>query len=265
MDGDTLVYTAAFAAEELEESGSTLVLEGLIKSLCATLGKHLKKELNPRAMSNSGELKVYLTSNDKSNFRFRLATRKPYKENRSKRERPKYYLAFREYLIKHYKAIVVSGYEADDALSIEMNKDPRHTILIGNDKDFRQVPGWHFWFMQGQSHPKKPYYVDHGTGFMQLERSNSGTLEVFATGEYQIAYQMLLGDTSDNIQGIKTGWGPAKCYDYLNQHEATSFSPILTAKEAYKEVHGSLLGKKYAEEAQSLVTLLVRPPKEETS
>ena len=263
VDGDTVVYTAAFAieakikeAEETQSDGGKIVeyhapmfIKFLMESILEKLSKHLKQDAKLIPIT------YFLTSNDKSNFRFKVAKTKEYKGNRKEKEKPRCYDELREYLIKKHRAKVVTGIEADDAISIEMRKDPRHTLAIGRDKDFRQIPGWHFWYQTNEKHPKKPYYVEL-PGYISLERSASGTLEVFATGDYQIAYQMLEGDTSDNIPGIEKGWGPMKCYDALNcNNVGWKGCPIEHARYVY-----TLNGKSHDTEVYQLVKLLEKYP-----
>jgi hypothetical protein len=57
--------------------------------------------------------KLFLTSNDKSNYRFEVAKTVPYKGNRVA-PKPHHYNTIREYLISRHKAVVIEGKEADD-------------------------------------------------------------------------------------------------------------------------------------------------------
>src|SRR3990167_11351680 len=58
----------------------------------------------------------YLTGD--GNFREKVATIQPYKGNRDKDAKPFWYKEIRKYLIDRYKAVVVDGMEADDAIGI---------------------------------------------------------------------------------------------------------------------------------------------------
>ena len=58
------------------------------------------------------------------------------------------------------------------------------SIIVSIDKDFDQVPGWHYNFVKGEK-----YYVDDDQGF------------------YNFCAQLLTGDRADNIIGLR-GIGP---------------------------------------------------------
>lgn len=271
LDADTLVYSAGFIAEkkllddpDFSPESARVVLSNMVLNIFTNLGRCLKQDLAPRALAKSGQLRMFLTANDGLNFRYKVATLKPYKANRADKPRPFYYNDFRDFLTETYRAKVVSGYEADDAIGIRVAdlRAPQNTIVIAQDKDMRQLPCWHYWYSSTDNYPKKPFYVEP-TGNLQLERSNAGQLEVYATGNHQIAYQMLAGDTSDNIPSISRGWGPMKCYEYLRTCPR-SVCPIDYAFEAYEKEYGEKEGAKRADEVYNLVKLLDKEPENAT-
>ena len=91
----------------------------------------------------------YLTSSDKSNFRYDIATIRPYKGQRVS-EKPHHYDRIRSFLVEYRGAIMCYGQEADDAMSIEqyklLGKEPSdcHTVIATRDKDLDMVPGYHY-------------------------------------------------------------------------------------------------------------------------
>jgi len=90
---------------------------------------------------NSEEYIFYLTGKD--NFRDEVATIIPYKSTRSG-DRPHWYNEIREYLINKYGAIVVDGYEADDACimkAVELDKQGKDWVILTRDKDLFQYKG----------------------------------------------------------------------------------------------------------------------------
>lgn len=133
--------------------------------------------------------KIFLTSPDKSNFRYKIAKTKPYKGNR-KAEKPVHYELVRSYLHYIWGAYVVVGEEADDYISIEQCNNlvrdangkliDSKTIASSIDKDIEnQVPGHH-------------------------HNIRTGELK-FVTEDESMRFfwkQMLMGDTIDNIQGV---------------------------------------------------------------
>lgn len=127
--------------------------------------------------------KLYL--NGEGNYREQAATILPYKGNRDKLHKPEYYEEIREYMVNNWYAELVDGRESDDMLGIEQwkNKD-KSTVIVSIDKDLNQIPGYHY-------NPRKRlfYYVTkHAADTFFWE-------------------QMLIGDPTDNIPGIK-GVGP---------------------------------------------------------
>lgn len=118
---------------------------------------------------------LYLTGDD--NYRFEIATIKPYKGNRVNVEKPHHLKACRDYLVRSYGAEMCDGYEADDAVAMDgwANKG----IIISIDKDLDTVPGEHYDWVK-----KKRYTVSD------------------EQASYNFYYQMITGDTTDNIQGI---------------------------------------------------------------
>lgn len=125
------------------------------------------------------EYLAFLTG--KNNFRYTINPE--YKANRKDKPKPIHLQTCREYLIKEYGAIVTDGIEADDALGIHQTAD---TAICSIDKDLLMIPGHHYNFV------KKEY----------KEVSELDGLKAF----YR---QMLIGDTSDNVFGVK-GIGPVK-------------------------------------------------------
>lgn len=173
IDADVIVYRVAFASEEEEEE------------ICLARAKDFIFEIVYTEL-NCDDYKAYITG--KGNFREVVATTAPYKGNRKDFQRPKHYDALRAYL-QRLGAELVEGQEADDAIAIKAQKGSYWIVSI--DKDFDQVPGWHYNFVK-----KEKYYVTEEEG-----------LRNFYT-------QILTGDRVDNIIGIK-GVGPVKAEKIL--------------------------------------------------
>ena len=173
IDADVIVYRVAFASEEEEEE------------ICFARAKDLIFEIVYTEL-NCDDYKAYITG--RGNFREVVATTAPYKGNRKDFQRPKHYDALRAYL-QRLGAELVEGQEADDAIAIKAQEGPYWIVSI--DKDFDQVPGWHYNFVK-----KEKYYVTEEEG-----------LRNFYT-------QILTGDRVDNIIGIK-GVGPVKAEKIL--------------------------------------------------
>jgi 5'-3' exonuclease len=126
---------------------------------------------------------------------FRKIINPEYKANRKDIIKPIYLNDCKQYLIDEFKSIVTNGYEADDALGFNQTEE---SVICSIDKDLLMIPGMHYNFV------KKEYH----------EVSELDGLKAF----YR---QMLIGDSADNIFGVK-GIGKvkaAKLIDPLNTLE----------------------------------------------
>lgn len=159
IDADVLVYRVGFSAEGLDEGIA-------IARLDETYGRILEA-------TGAEKTRCFLTSTDKSNFRFGLYPL--YKANRTQ-PKPQHYQLMRDTLVNQYQAIVVGGEEADDALGKHQEEG---SVIVSNDKDLDMIPGWHYNFV---------------TDWMY----NISPLE----GYRWFYMQCLEGDRSDNIPGV---------------------------------------------------------------
>jgi 5'-3' exonuclease len=166
IDGDILVYRVGFTTNGVAEGVATWRMDSLVESICREC--------------DSITYEIYLTSQDKSNYRFEIAD--DYKANR-KADKPEHYSLLRTHLVKNHSAKVIYDMEADDALGIAQTE---HTIIASIDKDLLQVPGKHYNFV------KK----------VHREVTEFEGLKWFY-------FQCIRGDKADNIKGIPL-FGPVK-------------------------------------------------------
>jgi hypothetical protein len=126
-----------------------------------------------------------------TNYRYSIAKTWPYKADRA--EKPLLYEVVRDYMLKKWKTKMILGQdiESDDLVGIELSSDWKqakgnHNNLkcVGTfiDKDLKQFPCWWFNFDDSQATPVK-----------------IGELEACKN----LAKQMLTGDSTDNIPGIR--------------------------------------------------------------
>lgn len=120
--------------------------------------------------------RMYLSG--RNSFRKRLY--EAYKANRENLQKPSKFNFVRDSLIHHYNAITVDDIEADDALGITHCARQDTTVICTIDKDLMMIPGHHY---------------------------NWNKKEVFDVYPHEAGYnffiQLLTGDSSDNICGIK--------------------------------------------------------------
>lgn len=201
IDGDLIVYKAGFGAQskstDVPVKNSLHNARTMLKHQIATLRKYFSID----------EVYLYLTSDDKSNFRFEVAKTQVYKGNRTQ-PKPIHYKQIRKYLRDAFKATVVFNEEADDAIGKKSQELKDQCVIVSADKDLRMLPGWH-WEMNDRT----PFYVSE-LGQLLLERRTGSRCQLFGTGQCWFYAQLLLGDKADNIPGVK-GYGDVKTYHAL--------------------------------------------------
>jgi DNA polymerase-1 len=195
IDADFLIYSVGFASEEASEK---FAKSRLVETMEDMVYLHLKADT----------YEAFLTGKD--NYRYGIAKTVPYKGNRKDMKKPIHYEALREHMVKRLGAVVVDGQEADDEVAIRMTKEPDQYLLVGVDKDLRQIPGWHH-----NPHKAVTDYVSDFEGF-----------KAFVT-------QVLTGDRVDNIPGL-SGIGPAKAAKALKDAK-TKEALLRKAFEVYME------------------------------
>jgi len=165
LDSDILCYRVGFATDEETENTAietmAVFLEDLIMFDLVDCDGH----------------ELFLTG--KSNFRHEIAVTAPYKGNRKDAKKPKHLPLLREYLQMAWGATVSEGEEADDVIAIRATELGDDSIIVSTDKDFNQVPGWHYNFVK-----KVKSYVTPEEGLRFFYK------------------QILTGDAADNIKGL---------------------------------------------------------------
>lgn len=244
VDGDVLLYRCGFAADsqmlgqlrqevqsEHPEWDETAVKENAKLRLDYEDYEHYATgNLNSvidSILEGRSEYILYLTG--PGNFREQVATILPYKGNRDPSHKPKYYKELKQYMFNKHNAVEVQGMEADDALAMEQwkNRD-KSTIICTIDKDLDMVPGWHY-----NINSKETYWVD-------LDSAN-----------YFFFWQMLVGDSTDNIPGIK-GKGKKRATDLLLHLKGDTHAMMDVVGNLYREQYGDDYVSAYNEVATLL-------------
>lgn len=139
---------------------------------------------------------------------FRKKVNPEYKANRKDKEPPRWLQSCREYLIKEWNAVVSEGCEADDLLGI--NQHNTDSVCISLDKDLLMITGWHFRWLDNEK-----IFVTPDQGLKAFYK------------------QMLIGDKSDNIFGVR-GIGPIKAAGIIDTLD-TEEEMISTVFKLYEE------------------------------
>jgi hypothetical protein len=216
IDADILCYRVGFAVQR--KVGDTIEVEPVHHAY------HLIKTNIAKILKgcSTDTYRMFLTSNDKSNYRFDIAKTLPYKGTRVA-AKPVYYNELRQYMVDHWGAELVSGKEADDALGIAQMQGQGKTIICGIDKDLLMIPGLHYNFVS-DTHYK---FEDPG----ELFKHKRG--KILGGGIKWFYAQMLMGDSADNIPGLK-GIGPIKTLELLKDLD-TEEQMLYTVRKAYEE------------------------------
>ena len=164
IDSDVVGYRCAASCEPMSTKPEGEPVDFAIQRMDELMWKIL-------ATTEAEEFRCFLSGGD--NFRYLIYPE--YKANRVKPP-PAWLDECRKYLIQHWKAEIVVGYEADDAIGMS-HKD--NTIIVSNDKDFKQLIGKHYNFVTDM--------------FDEVDED---------TADYNFWRQMLMGDRADNIIGV---------------------------------------------------------------
>lgn len=223
QEADEIVYRIAFSCQSKDKETGELTVED--DDIAYLLVDFFVDKLKKIAKN----IVFYLSTTERSNFRYALAkTKGPnglgYKAGRG--ERPYHYQTVRNYLISHYGAKEIEGYEADDALGINCISDK--DVMSHIDKDLNMLPGWHYNYVSGEF-----YKIETGLGTLELCRKTP-TLKLIGRGLFQFYAQLLTGDRTDNIPGIPK-IGPKKAYNLLHEccDERSCFFVVATQYRAY--------------------------------
>lgn len=248
IDCDLLQYRCGFAADaqikkEYKEKYPDASDEDIAKVLedteyTAIALQNVKTVLeNVTDKFNDGYI-AYIQ--DGRHFRYDLATIKPYKGNRDNSHKPKYYDEIKDYLLHRWAAVPVREIETDDAIGIEQFlRTDKYSVIVSTDKDMDTIPGWHYNWVKGEL-----YY----------QSLNEANLAVF--------YQMLTGDTVDNVQGIY-GMGPKKSGKVLEDNGRDLDRVRNAVQEIYKATYGDEW-EKYYHEIGTLLYILRKYEHKET-
>lgn len=204
----------------------------------------ISKILNKERKRNDEVEKVYV-----DNFRNEVAEEKEYKGGR-KATKPFHFYNLLNYALANFDVHVnEQGLEADDALVIHQYSHVKQgifdTIICSRDKDVRMCPGWHYSHECGKQASIGPILVDDLGYLKQITPK-----KVFGVGQKFFYYQLLVGDTVDNIGGIK-GCGPAFAFKLLNNAVSIRQCYELVS-EVYIRHHGDDWKTKFREQAELL-------------
>ena len=192
IDGDLICYRCAASAENDEQDIALVRASRLLSDIIS--------------VTDASEIKLFLSGS--RNFRYDLYPE--YKANRKDMKRPKHLQPLREYLVVAWGAEVTDGYEADDAIGMEMGEGK---VCCSLDKDLLQIPGSHF-------------------NFVTQEFQEISEIE----GYRNFYTQLVLGDRADNVPGYDGKMRP-KWPKFLGEIRER-LSGANTPEDMYRVVQG---------------------------
>ena len=198
------------------------------------------------------------------NFRYAVAKSRPYKGTR-KNPKPFHFYNIAAYVTSKYDVVYSEdGLEADDMMCIAQTEaDPGTTIICSRDKDLRICPGNHYSWECGSQKAVGPVQTD-SVGWLELhvteKRKPDGKIKkekkVVGYGLSFFYYQLLVGDTADNIPGLP-GCGLVAAYDALHKLK-TEEEMYTTVKKMYKKRMGTAAKEYFFEQANLLYMIQER-------
>jgi DNA polymerase I len=216
IDADILAYKVGFKSEEDQQ------LSYVLASLNSAVSNWLTPLVSvPFFVDGTCDYQLFVTGN--GNFRNEVFTE--YKSNRKDKAKPTHLGSIMEHLVDNWKAVVAQGEEADDLIGIESTKFGDRCLIITIDKDFDQLPGWHYNPDRGSC-----YYVTPEEGLRFFYK------------------QLLTGDRVDNIIGLH-GIGEKKATTILEACE--------TEEEMYNNVIAAYMEREELSEDEAADRVLV--------
>lgn len=253
IDYDSLIYKAVYKIVKIQDikqkiaQGKTReeleqwIVDECINRLCQMGDKIFADiEKEPFLLENGLEIVFceYFITYGKNSIRRRLVS--DYKKTRRKQPQDKWVNKVRSYLLKSDFAFVHDEWEADDLIhdrALELGQNG--CIIVSIDKDLKQIPGIHFDFYR-----KPSKEVDQYGNRIQNEMKGLSIVHDYEAA-YNFWYQMLVGDGSDNVKGVK-GIGPKRAEKILYDLHG-----CLSGFDDYKETILSEYERVYKEDSES--------------
>ena len=207
---------------------------------------------------NSGCDSYELFITGKDNFRYDIATVKPYKGNRSDKPKP-FYLESTRKLLESYGAVVCDGMEADDMLAVRAREmEYKDCCICSRDKDLRMVPCMQYSWEVGLQPEWGPELVDKlgelhfrfSDKILKNGEKSNAIKKVWGTGLKWFYAQLIIGDSTDNISGLE-GKGGGLVHQVI--HPCTSEEELFTAAfSAYTDKYGDTAAERLLEQGRLL-------------
>ena len=249
IDADLIAYEAASAADMVDEGYERRSFDYVIDKVDESI-----KFITENSGCDSYEL--FITGKD--NFRYGIATVKPYKGNRSDKPKP-FYLESTRKLLESYGAVVCDGMEADDMLAVRAREmEYKDCCICSRDKDLRMVPCMQYSWEVGLQPEWGPELVDtlgelhfrFSDKILKNGEKSNAIKKVWGTGLKWFYAQLIIGDATDNISGLE-GKGGGLVHQII--HPCASEEELFTAAfSAYTDKYGDTAAERLLEQGRLL-------------
>ncbi|HEY1645044.1 MAG TPA: hypothetical protein VGF75_01510 [Candidatus Saccharimonadales bacterium] len=211
---DPLKYMAAAVIESYDKATEVVTVQNSYFAY-RTINVKIRGILD---RCKATKYECYLTKiGDKTNLRNEIYDL--YKKNRTKTRKPVCLQEMHDYIEHKHKAHVSEGEEADDAITIrqyELNslgfdKKNINSVIVSIDKDFNNVPGWHY-------NPNKDT-------FKYINELNA---------KKNFYLQILTGDSADNVPRLKNRWLKATAEEAIRLASSEKEVSEIVLKEVMK-------------------------------
>jgi 5'-3' exonuclease len=182
VDGDLVVFQSCCVFNEDDDQSRRMIQ------------KNINKKIDDLMEAAGCNMYLFLLT---TKFNFRNFLIDDYKGNRDDAEKPVNLSWAKSWAAKSLNSHYFKMLEADDLLGILMTE---HTVLWSLDKDLRQIPGFHL----DDKTRKIVTITEEGTLYeftVTSEKTGKKKKKVYFDGNAGLYFQMLIGDSTDNILG----------------------------------------------------------------
>lgn len=221
IDGDMLLYRAAFAAEkEIKWDDDIFTVHADfsdLKDAYIMVADYISESLD--AYEENGD-EITMVFSDRYTFRHELNLL--YKAHRRDKRSPLGINDLREWVCDEWKSLRVDRLEADDVLGIIGSADPDGSIIVSGDKDFATVPCTWYNFLKDETR--------------RITKEEA---------DFQHLVQTLAGDATDGYFGVpRVG---LKTAEKLLNAEGAEWQTVVNAYEkAFMDEEDALLNARMA-------------------
>lgn len=172
------------------------------------------------------------------NFRYDIATIKPYKGSRAELRKPHHLEELRKYAAAHPKIKIPRGnVEVDDAVCAMAQKKRYKGCVVGVDKDARGVHDTHIFIPEEMDQPQFSSKKIVGRLYQEGKKG-----KVVGYGTLFWLFQTLKGDPVDTIPGCR-GVGEVAAYEALKEFDGVSSDYLVDAIKTVAKVFAKVYGK----------------------